>query len=204
MTPSCLACQRGITVQEHCATCEDCEGCDSVQLSECQRSAFQASHSRLLGTYVPQCEATGEFTPLQCHSSTGMCWCVNENGAEIELTRTSPGAPLPVCLREEQEICCQSMTAECLACQAGVSVGVICANDPTIDGCASINVTPCQIAALDASRIPRRGAYIPKCEADGSFSKTQCHSSTGMCWCVREDGTEIELTRLTPGNPPKL
>ena len=28
------------------------------------------------------------------------------------------------------------------------------------------------------------GAYVPSCEADGSFSPTQCHGSTGYCWCV--------------------
>ena len=39
------------------------------------------------------------------------------------------------------------------------------------------------------------GAYVPQCELDGSYSQVQCHSSTGYCWCVDEDGKERSQTR---------
>ena len=30
------------------------------------------------GTYIPSCDAdSGVFVPVQCHPSTGYCWCVN-------------------------------------------------------------------------------------------------------------------------------
>ncbi|KAK2167951.1 hypothetical protein NP493_1252g00024 [Ridgeia piscesae] len=43
----------------------------------------------LVGAYVPQCDANGFYTPMQCHSSIGQCWCVNKHGHEIRNTRTS-------------------------------------------------------------------------------------------------------------------
>uniref|UniRef100_A0A8B9D4F6 Nidogen 2 n=1 Tax=Anser cygnoides TaxID=8845 RepID=A0A8B9D4F6_ANSCY len=47
--------------------------------------------------YVPQCDAGGHFTPLQCHGDSGYCWCVDESGREIQGTRSEPGSP-PPCL----------------------------------------------------------------------------------------------------------
>ncbi|RWS20195.1 putative nidogen 1-like protein [Leptotrombidium deliense] len=45
----------------------------------------------------------------------------------------------------------------------------------------------------------RPGAYVPACEDDGTYSKLQCHSSTGMCWCSNPDGKRItEPIRETP------
>ena len=38
--------------------------------------------------------------------------------------------------------------------------------------------------------------FIPSCEKDGSYSKTQCLRSTGPCWCVTENGEEISGTRV--------
>uniref|UniRef100_A0A8C0XLL7 Nidogen-1 n=1 Tax=Castor canadensis TaxID=51338 RepID=A0A8C0XLL7_CASCN len=52
---------------------------------------------RLLGLFVPQCDEHGHYTPLQCHSSTGYCWCVDRDGRELEGTRTRPGMR-PPCL----------------------------------------------------------------------------------------------------------
>ena len=36
----------------------------------------------------------------------------------------------------------------------------------------------------------RIGEYRPRCDEDGRFSQTQCHGSTGYCWCVRPDSGE--------------
>ena len=33
-----------------------------------------------LGCYIPQCTDSCEWEPMQCWSSTGYCWCVNEEG----------------------------------------------------------------------------------------------------------------------------
>uniref|UniRef100_H3CYB4 Nidogen 2 n=1 Tax=Tetraodon nigroviridis TaxID=99883 RepID=H3CYB4_TETNG len=45
----------------------------------------------VVGAYVPQCDDNGLYRPLQCHGSTGYCWCVDSNGQERAGTRTPPG-----------------------------------------------------------------------------------------------------------------
>ncbi|XP_056145914.1 testican-1 [Lampris incognitus] len=44
------------------------------------------------------------------------------------------------------------------------------------------------------------GAYIPRCTEEGYFKPTQCHGSTGQCWCVDKYGNEIAGSRKQ-GNP---
>uniref|UniRef100_A0A4W5RQP1 SPARC (osteonectin), cwcv and kazal like domains proteoglycan 1 n=1 Tax=Hucho hucho TaxID=62062 RepID=A0A4W5RQP1_9TELE len=44
------------------------------------------------------------------------------------------------------------------------------------------------------------GAYIPRCSEEGYFKPTQCHGSTGQCWCVDKYGNEIAGSRKQ-GNP---
>ncbi|XP_030224533.1 testican-1 isoform X2 [Gadus morhua] len=44
------------------------------------------------------------------------------------------------------------------------------------------------------------GAYIPRCTEVGYFKPTQCHGSTGQCWCVDKYGNEIAGSRKQ-GNP---
>uniref|UniRef100_A0A8D0KVY6 Nidogen 1 n=1 Tax=Strix occidentalis caurina TaxID=311401 RepID=A0A8D0KVY6_STROC len=51
----------------------------------------------------------------------------------------------------------------------------------------------------------RIGHFIPQCDEHGNYLPTQCHSSTGYCWCVDRDGNEIDGTRSGPGvQPPCL
>ncbi|XP_030621250.1 testican-1 [Chanos chanos] len=44
------------------------------------------------------------------------------------------------------------------------------------------------------------GVYIPRCTEEGYFKPTQCHGSTGQCWCVDKYGNEIAGSRKQ-GNP---
>ena len=39
------------------------------------------------GRYIPQCKADGSFEEVQCHGSTGYCWCVDTRGWEIKGTK---------------------------------------------------------------------------------------------------------------------
>ena len=47
------------------------------------------------GRFVPQCDKTGRYEPVQCQGS--YCWCVDENGREIPRThikgKTDCGVP---------------------------------------------------------------------------------------------------------------
>lgn len=50
-------------------------------------AAQLAATENLMGAYVPQCDERGNFEPIQCHGSTGFCWCSDTEGNEIENTR---------------------------------------------------------------------------------------------------------------------
>lgn len=49
-----------------------------------------------VGQYVPTCDEYGAYEPIQCHGSSGYCWCVDHNGQEIPGTRSGPGSR-PMC-----------------------------------------------------------------------------------------------------------
>lgn len=49
-----------------------------------------------VGQYIPMCDESGAYEPIQCHGSTGYCWCVDRNGQEISGTRSEPGST-PMC-----------------------------------------------------------------------------------------------------------
>lgn len=50
-----------------------------------------------VGQYIPTCDENGEYEPMQCHDSTGHCWCVDRNGQEIPGSRSGPGSR-PMCI----------------------------------------------------------------------------------------------------------
>lgn len=39
------------------------------------------------GFFKPECDAQGNYLPMQCWHSTGYCWCVDKDGHEIPDTR---------------------------------------------------------------------------------------------------------------------
>ncbi|XP_027866981.1 nidogen-2 isoform X5 [Xiphophorus couchianus] len=126
------------------------------------------------GAYIPQCDQNGLYLPEQCHGSTGHCWCVNSSGQERAGTRTRPGSPRVDCRTDQPE-------------------------RPK---------TPCEhhkerVQASGSREYPVAGAYVPQCDTDGQYIPLQCHSSTGYCWCVNEDGQERAGTRTPPGAQPR-
>lgn len=48
-----------------------------VSLSSCSNA--RTSSTGLIGAYTPQCDSSNpeRYTPLQCHGSSGYCWCVD-------------------------------------------------------------------------------------------------------------------------------
>ena len=79
---------------------EDCDNCSKEELCcsngcghTCTRGVAptplcgsirsEILNSSLIGAYLPQCdEVDGSFTPIQCHPSTGYCWCVRAETGE--------------------------------------------------------------------------------------------------------------------------
>uniref|UniRef100_A0A2K6EN81 Nidogen 1 n=1 Tax=Propithecus coquereli TaxID=379532 RepID=A0A2K6EN81_PROCO len=80
--------------------------------------------------------------------------------------------------------------------------------------CYEVEKTRCQLeqehilgaAGLVDPQQPRPpGLFVPECDEHGHYVPTQCHGSTGYCWCVDRDGREVEGTRTRPGmRPPCL
>ncbi|NWS63864.1 NID2 protein, partial [Chunga burmeisteri] len=123
--------------------------------------------------HVPQCDEEGRYRPLQCHGSTGHCWCVDAAGQEIAGTRTAPGSTPPRCgspePTERPRTMCERWRQSLLEHYGGS---------------------------------PRRDQYVPQCDAGGDFTPLQCHGDSGYCWCVDESGREIQGTRSEPGSTP--
>ncbi|XP_068005190.1 nidogen-2 isoform X1 [Melanerpes formicivorus] len=123
--------------------------------------------------HMPQCDKEGRYRPLQCHSSTGYCWCVDAAGQEIAGTRTAPGSTPPRCgspePTERAPTMCERWRQSLLEHYGGS---------------------------------PRSDQYVPQCDREGHFTPLQCHGDSGYCWCVDESGREIQGTRSEPGSTP--
>ncbi|XP_075452916.1 nidogen-1 [Ascaphus truei] len=71
--------------------------------TKCQRhqesiqGAVSPRGPRPIGQYVPQCDENGNYIPMQCHASSGYCWCVDRHGNELNGTRSGTGVR-PPCL----------------------------------------------------------------------------------------------------------
>uniref|UniRef100_A0A8C8XLY2 Nidogen 1 n=1 Tax=Panthera leo TaxID=9689 RepID=A0A8C8XLY2_PANLE len=101
------------------------------------------------------------------------------------------------------------------ACRPGPGVQFACECSIGFRGdgrtCSEMEKTRCQLerehilGAAGAADPPRPGLFVPECDEHGHYVPTQCHGSTGYCWCVDRDGRELEGTRTRPGmSPPCL
>ncbi|KAK5847688.1 hypothetical protein PBY51_016796 [Eleginops maclovinus] len=129
----------------------------------------------IIGAYVPQCDDNGQYTSLQCHGSTGHCWCVDVNGQERAGTRTSPGSSPTDCGRPDEP---ERPKTHCEHHRDSVQTS-------------------------SPEGYPVVGAYVPQCDDNGQYTPSQCHGSTGHCWCVDNRGQERAGTRTSPGAQPK-
>ncbi|PFX15746.1 Equistatin [Stylophora pistillata] len=202
-------------------------------LSPCQIQRRQALGPRsvpTVGMYVPECKADGGFEVVQCHMTTGYCWCVDEYGTEVKGSKVK-GRPRcgkgKLCKKKYNEILASFpetplglFVPQCLddgryrALQCHVSTGFCwCVDDfgneltetrvrgrPNCSVSIDHRLTLCQSRYNHVSDINERGRPVPLCERDGSFKTTQCNSVTGECWCVDEEGNEKPETRKV-GDP---
>uniref|UniRef100_A0A671U8T6 Nidogen 2 n=1 Tax=Sparus aurata TaxID=8175 RepID=A0A671U8T6_SPAAU len=130
----------------------------------------------IVGAYVPQCDANGQYRSLQCHGSTGHCWCVDTRGQERAGTRTPPGtATKDYCDKPDEP---ERPKTHCEHHRDSVET-------------------------TGPEGYPIVGAYVPQCDANGQYRSLQCHSSSGHCWCVDRTGQERAGTRTPPGTATK-
>ncbi|CAB1456688.1 unnamed protein product [Pleuronectes platessa] len=165
----------------------DANGQYSIPAVEPERPQTHCEHHRdrvqttspegypIVGAYVPQCDANGHYTPLQCHGSTGHCWCVDNRGQERGGTRTSAGTQPKDCDQPDEPM---RPKTHCEQHRDGVQT-------------------------TSPEGYPLLGAYVPQCDANGQYTSQQCHVSTGHCWCVDNSGQERTDTRTPPGTQPK-
>jgi len=73
----------------------ECE--DFLEENCCEAEEYANDSCQGLGCYIPQCTLDCEWEPMQCWSSTGYCWCVDENGIEIEGTSMPSWQGFPEC-----------------------------------------------------------------------------------------------------------
>ena len=64
------------------------------QLTPCEEAVANATGS--IGEFIPQCEEDGSYSAIQCWFSTGYCWCVDEDGIELEVDEEADALPNPV------------------------------------------------------------------------------------------------------------
>nr|KAF6388070.1 nidogen 2 [Myotis myotis] len=145
-----------------------------LKTCERQQRAAQAQHLYPgVRIHIPQCDEQGHFLPLQCHGSTGFCWCVNPDGHEVPGTRTPPGSNPPHCgppaPTQRPQTMCERWRANLLEHYGGA---------------------------------PRDDQYVPQCDDLGHFTPMQCHGKSDFCWCVDRDGREVQGTRSQPGSTP--
>ncbi|XP_056444381.1 nidogen-2 [Gadus chalcogrammus] len=127
----------------------------------------------LVGAFVPECDEHGQYKPLQCHGSTGHCWCVDNGGQERQGTRTSAGTPNTDCSRPDEP---ERPKTHCQHHRDGVQT-------------------------TSPEGYPLVGAFVPECDEHGQYKPLQCHGSTGHCWCVDNGGQERQGTRTSAGTP---
>ncbi|XP_005996047.1 nidogen-2 [Latimeria chalumnae] len=128
-----------------------------------------------LGRHIPQCDEDGNYRPLQCHSSTGSCWCVDANGQELPGTLTTPGSVPPSCGITDNihlKTACEEQRDRLQA----------------------------QLSSQGVR--PGFGQHIPECDEEGNYRPLQCHSGTGSCWCVDANGWELPGTLTPVGSAP--
>nr|ADV40380.1 putative nidogen 1 [Latrodectus hesperus] len=61
------------------------------QETACRLQRKQELAKNVVGNFVPTCDADGSYSQVQCHGSTGFCWCADKDGNQ--LTKSVRGKP---------------------------------------------------------------------------------------------------------------
>ena len=65
-------------------------------VTSCQRRYRKGPFQLSQNLFVPRCKLDGRYEAVQCQSSSGECWCVDQNGKEILKTRSTELIKCPV------------------------------------------------------------------------------------------------------------
>ncbi|XP_038615997.1 thyroglobulin [Tachyglossus aculeatus] len=180
--------------------------------------------------YVPQCDGLGNWEPLQCHGTTGHCWCVDRRGHYITDSLATRDAPLPQCPTpceasrtnalvsgwkesgSEVKATPESLftptclqTGEYARLQRSES-GAWCLDPATGEaglagGGSSNSSLHCPSPCSRAAGEPGI-TDSPTCEeSSGEPLAAQCDRDQETCWCLAENGQELPGTRVAGRQP---
>jgi len=199
-------------------------------LSPCQiqrRQALGPTGVPVVGLFAPECSADGGYEDLQCHKTSGYCWCLDEYGNEIPQSRMK-GRPScakePRCKKEMEDILsslqnpppgmfvpqcrddggyrstqCHGSNGYCW-CVDEYGNELIETRVRGQRNCSALkhrSISQCHSDYNKATEVNEHGHHIPQCEFDGSYKQTQCNRESGECWCVDKNGIEKPETRTT-------
>ena len=100
----------------------------------CEEADVATDNCEGLGCYIPQCTEDCMWNPMQCWSSTGYCWCVDENGSEIEWTSIPSWQGFPVC-EEHLDECFDFTEIDFGECDMVLGIGLLNNECNYISGC---------------------------------------------------------------------
>ncbi|XP_069494981.1 SPARC-related modular calcium-binding protein 1 isoform X4 [Ambystoma mexicanum] len=143
--------------------------CKDAGQSKCRverAQALELAKKPQEGVFIPECNENGSFTQVQCHTYTGYCWCVSQDGKPISGTSAQNKTPV-----------CSGPAADKPSGQGNAG------RKEKMYSCEQER----QRALDEAKGPPREGTVIPECGQGGLYKPVQCHQSTGYCWCVLVD-----------------
>ncbi|XP_071504944.1 uncharacterized protein [Diadema antillarum] len=153
----------------------------------------------LIGEFVPECTEEGKYAPIQCHGSTGYCWCVDiETGIEIEGTssRGRPICPLDCPAGQRYMECGTACEPSAVRTQIPSFVHSSVYQDASVKkawlrmemnaSClrtvqtslkaTPVAIKPCPVlleeVKADGILI---GEFVPECTEEGKYAPIQCH-----------------------------
>ncbi|KAK2845194.1 hypothetical protein Q5P01_011853 [Channa striata] len=161
--------------------------------------------------FTPQCDAEGGWLYTQCYLSTGLCWCVDEDGEYIPNSLTSRSLGLPKCLTRCQRGQAHMLLSGWTKGSDGITASPYqpkCEEDGRFSvlqggGAAGWCVNPVTGQRIQAASLSGTGQLTCpswcelqglQCQPDGSFTSLQCDVTS--CWCVSEDGQEVSGTKV--------
>ncbi|XP_071966039.1 uncharacterized protein [Antedon mediterranea] len=133
--------------------------------------------------HVPTCDSRGMYTPLQCNTMTGLCFCVDIQGMVIkDTTVLMTERTRPDCIQYRTEELNKKLSYQ---------------RTPLISSIITDEKFPDEISACETQKIVAsdlKTVFMPKCDSTGSYVPYQCPTNTDVCFCVDKTGTVIANT----------
>ena len=155
--PKCVCDAGFILFEQTCIKTEHCRIKTASDQTDCNKAlakAGKALATGMIGVFLPKCESNGDWSAMQCHSSTGNCWCSKPDGTEIENTK------------KQGHVICEDLVPQCLVNSHFNKCGSACEPECGVAEkvCNKICVARC---VCDTGYILSKGACIKKEHCEG-------------------------------------